>query len=236
MSFNLIIVFLVAFAEMFFILFRKTPVCSEVCASPDGWVFPHCTFSDSLIKIFTMMLCEVGGVNRYQQKLVSQLLYIAFVFLVVIVLSNVLIAMVTDSHSYIKYESVEIVFWSNRLDFVAEMETIVFIKQKLLNCLGKSHDYKSTSTEDSEIEIKTSREPVRQLWMKMIGFLWNDSSFDDTAIVKFLLFTIMRFFVVTTVLPIWVILGIASAGGLFPPHVREWLFVHRDPYDTVLVS
>ena len=39
----------------------------------------------------------------------------AFVFLVVILLSNVLIAIVTDSHSIVKNERAVMVFWSNRL-------------------------------------------------------------------------------------------------------------------------
>ena len=114
---------------MFLIIFRSTPVCSQECITEDGWIFPHCTFSDSFMKVYTMMLGEVGDVNRYQQKFIAQAMYLAFVFVVVILLSNVLIAMVTESHNFIQNERAKMVFWSNRLDFVAEMDTIVVIKR-----------------------------------------------------------------------------------------------------------
>ena len=47
-----------------------------------------------------------------------------FAFLVVIPLSNVLIAIVTDSYAVVKDERAAVVFWSNRLDFVAEIDAI----------------------------------------------------------------------------------------------------------------
>ena len=54
----------------------------------------------------------------------AQLLYVVFSFLVIILLSNVLIAIVTDSYGVIENERAAMVFWSNRLDFVAEIDQI----------------------------------------------------------------------------------------------------------------
>lgn len=225
---------LVAFAEMFLIVFRKTPVCSQECATEGEWVFPHCTFTDSVLKVYTMMLGEVGDVNRYQQKLISQILYLVFVFLVVILLSNVLIAMVTESHSIIKNERAEMVFWSNRLDFVAEMDSIVVIKRYLLRKMGcscRSNDY-SRATNDYEHEAGVSRtnnrEPFRRLWANMIAFLRNETLSDDTAFAEFCLYSFLRMAIVTLVMPIWICLGIISAGWLFAPQVREWIFVMNE--------
>jgi hypothetical protein len=43
-------VILIAFAQMFLIVFRKTPVCSESCISDYGG-FPHCSFDKSILKV-----------------------------------------------------------------------------------------------------------------------------------------------------------------------------------------
>ena len=65
---------------------------------------------------------EIGSESRYEGKLVAQFLYVAYAVVVVILLSNVLIAIVTDSYEIIQNDRAAIVFWSNRLDFVAEMD------------------------------------------------------------------------------------------------------------------
>ena len=52
-------------------------------------------------------------------------LFVLFMFLVVILLANVLIAIVTDSYKIIQDQRAAIVFWTNRLDFVAEMDVSV---------------------------------------------------------------------------------------------------------------
>lgn len=48
-------VILLAFAQMFFIVYRQTPVCPQPPdgpdAPPEGCNFPHCTFEDSLLKV-----------------------------------------------------------------------------------------------------------------------------------------------------------------------------------------
>ena len=210
----------------------------------DGWIFPHCTFSDSFMKVYTMMLGEVGDVNRYQQKFIAQAMYLAFVFLVVILLSNVLIAMVTESHKFIQNERAEMVFWSNRLDFVAEMDTIVVIKRNIfqkLSFLGFSSENspqynRASSSELTTESNKSSRSPFRRMWTNTIGFLQDDAFITDAILSEFILYCILKVLVVIIVIPLWMVLGIASAGWFFPPQVREWLFVMKDNNDTVLKS
>ncbi len=216
-------------------------MCDESCGTEDGWGFPHCTISDSLIKTYTMMLGEVGDASRYQQKLFAQILLIAFIFLVVILLSNVLIAMVTDSHSYIKNERAEIVFWSNRLDFVAEMETIVVIRQNILStmsCKSQDHDYTSTSTDPrGDVHKRCTREPcLQRTWNKMISLIKGESVSEDTAFVEMILYSLLRFFAAVIFLPLWIALGILTAGCLFPPQVRQWLFIKKETQNVVLNS
>ena len=112
-------VILIAFAQMFLTLFRKT----EFCTSPENvdTVKPFCdTFWISFLKVYTMLLGEVDE-SLFFSSSFAMVLFLIFMFLVVILLANVLIAIVTDSYGVIKNERAAIVFWNNRLDFVAEM-------------------------------------------------------------------------------------------------------------------
>jgi ABC-type phosphate transport system permease subunit len=60
---------------------------------------------------------EIGTETRYSTDLTAQILYVIYAFLVVILLSNVLIAIVTDSYEIIQNDRAAIVFWSNRSIF-----------------------------------------------------------------------------------------------------------------------
>ena len=100
-------VILLAFAQMFYFIYANTELCAK--GLPDDnercladldcdCRFPHCTFEESLLKVYTMMMGEIGDEKRYSvgpTSLVAQILYVAYAFLVVILLSNVLIAIVS---------------------------------------------------------------------------------------------------------------------------------------------
>jgi len=106
-------VILLAFAQMFYFIYANTELCrggltddadspffNERCGEDldCGCRFPHCTFEESLLKVYTMMMGEIGDEKRYSvgpTSLVAQILYVAYAFLVVILLSNVLIAIVS---------------------------------------------------------------------------------------------------------------------------------------------
>jgi hypothetical protein len=100
-------VILLAFAQMFYIVYTDTAICSDLAPDqipPNGEVcgFPHCQFDSSLLKVYTMMMGEIGDETRYETSQVAQVLYVLYAFLVVILLSNVLIAIVTDSYEIIQ--------------------------------------------------------------------------------------------------------------------------------------
>ena len=80
-----------------------------------------------------MMMGEIGSETRYDGIIMAQVLYILYAFFVVILLSNVLIAIVTDSYEFIQNDRAAIVFWTNRLDFVAETDGMLSI---ILGCFG----------------------------------------------------------------------------------------------------
>jgi len=235
-----LLVILVNFSLMFLIVFRRTPVCSQECMSDFG-VFPHCDFNKSLLKVYTMMLGEIGEVNRYQQNLTAQLLYVAFVFLVVILLSNILIAIVTDSHNIIQNERAEIVFWSNRLDFVAEMVAIVAMRNKVFTympcCGGASYSRQAQQEADDNLSqgrgsgrnrksSSQQQESLVVIWTTLFSFLKEETS-DDTSLVEFVLFTFLRILVIIIVFPLWLAIGLVTAGSLWPPQIREWLFASK---------
>ena len=66
-------VILLAFAQMFYFIYRDTALCNEALAADParctdgggdldcGCDFPHCTFWGSLLKVYSMMMGEIGG-------------------------------------------------------------------------------------------------------------------------------------------------------------------------------
>ena len=59
---------------------------------------------DSLLSVYTMLLGEVSE-DAFENSRVGMALFIVFMFLVVILLANVLIAIVTDSYKVIQVRS-----------------------------------------------------------------------------------------------------------------------------------
>ncbi len=216
-------VILIAFAQMFLIVFRQTHVCSEECKE-NSVGFPHCSFNKSFLKVFTMMLGEIGEVNRYQQSSIAQIIYVAFVFVVVILLSNVLIAIVTDFHSIVKNERAEMVFWSNRLDFVAEMDTVDAMKKRLVARLFRG-DFLSQEQDSDQPSRQTWAESLREYWDLLVTFLKETQ--DDASLLEYYVSLFLRLLIVILAIPFWLCLGLCTAGLLWPPQIREYIFVTR---------
>lgn len=220
-------VILISFAQMFFIVYRQTPVCNASCAAADnGFGFPHCTFNKSFLKVFTMMIGEIGEVNRYQTSTTAQVFYVAFVFLVAILLSNILIAIVSDSYSVVKNERAEMVFWSNRLDFVAEMDTIDTLRKRFISMICRNRGHSAIQSEDTE-EKENFQTKSRAVFAVLISIL-KDKLEEDVNAFEYCLFLSFRVVVIIFIFPIWFALGLVTAGLLWPPQVREWLFIMRE--------
>ena len=59
-------VILLAFAQMFFFIYKNTELCENPDPSLDldsGCRFPHCTFEESLLKVYTMMMGMYNEMN-----------------------------------------------------------------------------------------------------------------------------------------------------------------------------
>ena len=48
----------------FYVVYAETPECKCVEEYPDASPFPHCTFGDSLLKVYTMLMGEIGNEVR----------------------------------------------------------------------------------------------------------------------------------------------------------------------------
>lgn len=228
-----LLVILLMFAQMFYIVYAKTTMCACTEENTDANPFPHCSFFSSLLKVFTMMMGEIGNAMRYSTLPVAQLLYVVFSFLVVILLSNVLIAIVTDSYGVIKNERAAMVFWSNRLDFVTEIDQIKNVGKLFRKCFGAKKDpMKSDSVkklggggvgggEDADI--------FRIGWKSLMN-LYDPNLHESHGSISsfdFWCYLLLQLVVGVFVIPMWLILGLATAGWLWPPQVREYLLKQK---------
>lgn len=234
-----LIIILLMFAQMFFIVYAETDMCKCTDDNPLANPFPHCTFHDSLLKVYTMLMGEIGNEMRYSTVPVAQVLYVLFTFLVVILLSNVLIAIVTDSYGVIKNERAAMVFWSNRLDFVAEMDAIKNVGKSIKKVFKPGDGASGAPTRVQEtpngdpIPIeeneKESMGRFRSGWRSMMNLF--DPNLYETYDVgpssfEFWCYFLVRVAVVV-IIPVWLILGLCSFGWLWPPQVREYLLKQK---------
>jgi len=150
-------------------------------------------------------------------------------FLVVILLANVLIAIVTDSYGVIRNQRAQVVFWSSRLDFVAEIDLIstgpwiTKLKNKL-SCRGRdaSLSLPKIGEDDNAGVIKDTF--GAGVWKHVIA-LYEDQDLSVLSL-EFWCYLVFRCAGVLLIM-LWLASGIVSAGFLWPPQVREWLFVQR---------
>jgi len=233
-------VILLMFAQMFYIVYAETELCACGEIYEDASPFPHCTFQDSLLKVYTMLMGEIGNEMRYSTSRVAQFLYVAFAFLVVILLSNVLIAIVTDSYGVIKNERAAMVFWSNRLDYVAEMDAIKNVGRRIKKLFkgdsgapGAPTNVQETANGDPipiEDDEKNSGGRFREGWKSIIN-LFDPNLYEtydvNPSSFEFWCYVLVRFAAVTFVIPVWLIVGLCTAGWLWPPQVREYLFQQK---------
>jgi hypothetical protein len=241
-----LIIILVAFSQMFLTVFRQTDYCNDPIEDPmpDEWCRadyrPYCEFWTSFLSVYTMLLGEVDEENfkssRYVRETlvfileyymltfslpgrcrVATILFCVFMFLVVILLANVLIAIVTDSYKVIQYERAAIVFWSNRLGFVAEMDAIAnFIN----TCCGLD------TSEDKDLAAQGNAFR-KELWKRLMD-LFDDDVEENYMSADFFANTLLRVFTAVVIIPCWIAIGLFTAGFLWPPQVREAILTSKD--------
>ena len=181
-----------------------------------------------------MLTGEIVNEMRYSRQIVAQLLYIMFAFLVVILLSNVLIAIVTDLYGVIRNKHTAMVFWLNCLDFVAEMDAIKNVGNIIMRCFRLSE---GTAGAPMRVQETPNGEPIpiddserkdvsrfRDGW----DSLWNlfgpnlYETYDaNPSLFEFWCYVLVRIADGAFVLPFWFILGFITFGLLWLPQVQE---------------
>lgn len=188
-----------------------------------------------------MMAGEIGTETRYYGNTFAQVLYILYGFVVVILLSNVLIAIVTDSYEIVQNDRAAIVFWSNRLDFISEMDGIASVVRRRILCVSKDQSDGTRLTNAQEqangaVSIEGSlypdgnREWFREAWKSIVG-LFDESPYDDEGLRPEnieIWVTICYKALALFIIPFWLLIGFVSVGILWPPQVREWLLVQKE--------
>jgi hypothetical protein len=217
-------IILIAFSRMYFTLFYETGSCSSVAAlNPEDYgdlvceqyeVNVWCDSWDSFLRVYTMLLGEVDE-TIFDNNTFAIILFVIFMFLVVILLANVLIAIVTDSYKIIQDQRAAIVFWTNRLDYVAQMDAIANGPWK--SCLQRSFGM-SEFDRSHNVEVTFGKEA----WKSLMD-LFEFEPDEGVLSFEFVCYMILRLCALV-IIPLWVILGAFVAGWLWPPQVREKLF------------
>ncbi|KAL7536478.1 hypothetical protein ACHAXR_007201 [Thalassiosira sp. AJA248-18] len=197
----------------------------EDCEPSIDYPFCHSLYF-SIYKTFTMMLGEIDDTIFYWNVL-SLVLFCVFFFAEVVILLNILIAIITDLYSVVTNERAAIVFWSNRLAFITDMDMVTNgpWKKTIMDFFRLSDD--DDDNEEETALVKKDKVEIsweRICWKKLI------ECFDpevDSGGMGVILYGPLRVFISMFLIPFWLLMGILSAGWLWPPQVREGLFVQK---------
>ena len=63
----------------------------------------------------------------------------------------------------------------------------------------------------------------RRAWATVMQ-LFDSSAYSELDVLEFLVYTLLRTVAFLFVIPGWLLLGVVSAGVLWPPQIREYLF------------
>ena len=224
-----LMIILVGFTFMFKTIFSQSGYCPEdagssqaldsfalndiSCASDDNR--PYCNYWDTFLDVYTMLLGEVDE-TKFESSGFATALFVLFMFLCVILLANVLIAIVTDSYRIIQDKRAAIVFWTSRLGFVAEMDAIA-------NGPWKKRVKKAFGMDDADGDGHVDVVFGKEFWKRLMD-LFEDDIDESVMSLEFWAYSLLRMFTAIVIIPAWVVLGIFSAGWLWPPQLREVIF------------
>ena len=76
-----------------------------------------------------------------------------------------------------------------------------------------------------------NNDPFRNAWSNIMG-LFDDHSYEEIDVLESCVYSIFRVFVVIFVIPMWVLMGVLTAGWLWPPQIRELLFVQKGVFKS----
>lgn len=197
---------IVAFAQIFYFLFHQ----SDVCMDDEFPKFAHCSLSYSLLRTIQGLPGEVDY-SGYVSTNSATFFFCLYIFVIIILLSNVLIAIVVDNYGVIQDERASAVFWSNRLDYVAEIDGSI---ASLLKLFGQKYDLNKVSFDSTG----------KASWEYLVNIVKRAPETDE--ILKLVYEFFCKIFALATLL-IWIVGGICSAGFLWPPQIREYFLNYK---------
>eukprot|EP00546_Thalassionema_frauenfeldii_P005751 CAMPEP_0178908096 /NCGR_PEP_ID=MMETSP0786-20121207/7733_1 /TAXON_ID=186022 /ORGANISM="Thalassionema frauenfeldii, Strain CCMP 1798" /LENGTH=853 /DNA_ID=CAMNT_0020579961 /DNA_START=13 /DNA_END=2574 /DNA_ORIENTATION=+ len=184
----------------------------EYCEFDPG--FYYCEFTVAFLHTLTMLLGEVDETEFPDP--VETVIFIIFMIIMVIILATVLIAIVTDSYKIIQTQRAAIVFWTNRLHFVAQVDAISngLRNERFRKCIRWKK--RSTTAEQKSSEFG------KEFWKSLMD-LFEDDVDGDLLSPDFWIYNLLRVLAAVLIVPAWVILGALSLGWLWPPQLRAYV-------------
>jgi hypothetical protein len=171
---------------------------------------PFCNYWITFLHVIIMFLGEIDE-SEFADSTVGTWLYGIFVFIMVILLATVLIAIVTNSYKFIQDSEATMVFYTNRLHFLAETDAISNFPyfQRLFSSIDQGFDEWARPTWDNIFSAFASGSEDSILY----GSHWT--------------LQIIPVLIAIAAIPSWLMLGLCTCGALWPPQVREWIFTSR---------
>jgi len=228
------VIFLIAFTQMFTTEKMHTRYYNEACfpllnatvknerapqCTPDPEPYAYCNYFRTFLHMLTMLLGEVDD-GEFTEPF-DLLFFLLFMVLMVVILATVLIAIVTDSYKIVQTQRSAIVFWTNRLHFVAQVDAISsgFQNEHFRRRLGtKKYRY-----EEGRFHGNAGMAFGKEFWKSLID-LFEDEVDASVMSADFWIYNTMRLIAAVVIIPAWFSLGLLSLGWLWPPQLREFFW------------
>jgi len=184
-----------------------------------GDPFSYCNVFRAFLHMLTMLLGEVDDTEF--PKSFDKIFFILFMVFMVVILATVLIAIVTDSYKIIQTQRSAIVFWTNRLHFVAQVDAISsgFQNERFRRSLGLNR----ARYEEGRFHGTASMAFGKDFWKSLID-LFEDEVDSSIMTADFWVYNFMRLFAAVVIIPAWFFLGLISLGWLWPPQLRQFFW------------
>lgn len=239
-----LVIILWMFTSIFYSLFFKSDFCKRKRETGGIESEPFChNLWQSFLYNLAMLLGEVQNEPFrliLEESAVPVIFFLLFMILLVVLLANVLIAIVTDYYAVVRNERSSIVFWKNRLDFIAEMDALTNFFLKFINRCGreKSERQKTGQAQDDSVVSSRGRDDSKyddqqNMWDGLMD-IFDPSHHADLAFFSWesFMLTFLRFCALI-IITIWILAGMISCGILLPEKVPRAFFSSVSDKDKV---
>lgn len=159
-------------------------------------------------------------------------------FVMILLFLNLLIAIIVDSYNEVK-KNAKVLFWKQRMLHIHDLSQFKILCACIVKRIcSKSHFVRSQPSiaEENCCEGEDISNSYFRVWAAAIASFADKREANDKGYFASNFWeNFMRRCVCIVIIPAWLLLGLATAGYLWPPQVREYLFVARvDNEDDML--